>query len=492
MASKRRADKTEPPKPVEPVREVAVAAPVPAPGRFDRLIARLKTLKGAIVAIAGVGAVLGGLAGYWNAYQAARSSTESSKLLALVGKGDAGPLSIVVLPFANLTGDPQQAYLADGLTAAVTSDLSRIRDAFIVSAATAFAYKDKPLTVQQIGKELGVRFALQGGVQRSGEKIRINAQLADTTTNAQLWSESFDGSQGDLFALQEMVTARIGNSIGREMVVVAARDSDVRKNDPAIADLMLRARALALKPESKANFEERSALFRKVLLLDPNNVRAMVNLANTLSTEVFNRWIEDPAVREKQLVEARDLALKAKDLDPNQPGIYGALTIYALTHGDHEEARRADEAALSLNPKEPGMYVNLAGDYLEAVEPAKAIELLTQAIRLDPRRVDENTLRNMGLAHFMSGDNEAAIEWFLRTLEANPRVTRLHAYLAMAYARKGDQAKSRAAVASLLRAHPKFNLSNFRWRGLETFPAAYREYWETKLLPAWRLAGLPE
>ena len=194
MASKRRADKTEPPKPTEPVREVAVATP--APGRFDRLLARLKTLKGAIVAIAGVGAVLGGLAGYWNAYQAARSSTESSKLLALVGKGDAGPLSIVVLPFANLTGDPQQAYLADGLTAAITSDLSRIRDAFIVSTATAFAYKDKPVTVQQIGKELGVRFALQGGVQRSGDKIRINAQLADTTTNAQLWSESFDGISG--------------------------------------------------------------------------------------------------------------------------------------------------------------------------------------------------------------------------------------------------------------------------------------------------------
>lgn len=164
MASKRRAAKPAANLPEEPARDAAAA--MLAPSLFDRVFARLKTLKGAVVAIAGVGAVLGGLAGYWNAYQAARGSTESSKLLALVGKGDAGPLSIVVLPFANLTGDPQQAYLADGLTAAVTSDLSRIRDAFIVSAATAFAYKDKPLTVQQIGKELGVRFALQGGVQR--------------------------------------------------------------------------------------------------------------------------------------------------------------------------------------------------------------------------------------------------------------------------------------------------------------------------------------
>ena len=194
MTSKRRAAKPAANLPEEPARDSA--AVVPAPGWLERILARLKTLKGAIVAIAGVGAVLGGLAGYWNAYQAARGSTQSAQLLALVGKGDAGPLSIVVLPFANLTGDPQQAYLADGLTAAVTADLSRIRDAFIVSTATAFAYKDKAFTVQQIGKELGVRFALQGGVQRSGDKIRINAQLADTTTNAQLWSESFDGSQG--------------------------------------------------------------------------------------------------------------------------------------------------------------------------------------------------------------------------------------------------------------------------------------------------------
>jgi hypothetical protein len=167
MASKRRADKTEPPKPVEPVREVAVAGLAPAPDRFDRLLARLKTLKGAIGAIAGVGAVLGGLAGYWNAYQAARSSTESAKLLALVGKGDSGPLSIVVLPSANLTGDPQQAYLADGLTAAVTSDLSRIRDAFIVSVATAYAYKDKPLTTAGAAPALNVwsahEFAIQAG-----------------------------------------------------------------------------------------------------------------------------------------------------------------------------------------------------------------------------------------------------------------------------------------------------------------------------------------
>jgi TolB-like protein len=250
-------------------------------------------------------------------------------------------MSIVVLPFANLTGDPQQAYLADGLTAAVTADLSRIRDAFIVSPATAFAYKDKPVTVQQIGKELGVHFALQGGVLRNGTKIRINAQLADTTTNAQLWSESFDGDQGDRFALQDSVTTRIGNGIGREMVVVAARESETRKSDQRAADLMLRARALGTKPVGLRNGEERQALYRQVLSLEPNNAQAMAGLAAALFRPVDNGFINDWATAKKYVEEARDLALKARGIDPRVADIYLTLYWSARMAGDRKEAKRA-------------------------------------------------------------------------------------------------------------------------------------------------------
>jgi TolB-like protein len=391
MSTKRRASKLPDRLADEPARPASVSAP--SDSLLDRIIGRLKTLKGAIVAIAGVGAVLGGLAGYWNAYQAARSSTQSSaQLLALVGKGDAGPLSIVVLPFANLTGDPQQAYMADGITAAVTADLSRIRDAFIVSTATAFAYKDKAVTLQQIGKELGVRFALQGGVQRSGDKIRINAQLADTTNNAQLWSESFDGSQRDLFALQEIVTARIGNSIGREMVVVAARDSERHSGDPRAADLMMRASALSLNPIGLATYEESENLYRQALLLQPNNARVLAGLAASLSVPAANGFIVDAVAREQKLVEARDLALKAKALDPSLPSVYVTLSDYADTHGDYEGARRASETALSLEPKNPWRYSNLAADYLMAGEATRAIELLAKAVHLDPRHVPDGAL----------------------------------------------------------------------------------------------------
>src|SRR5580704_2281498 len=191
----------------------------PAASRWAKLWPQIKRFRGPIVAIAAFGAVLSGLVGYWRAYETVHSVVVPSTAPA-AATADAGPLSIVVLPFTNLTGDANQAYVADGLTASLTADLSRIRDAFIVNAATAFAYKDKPVTAQHVGRELGVHFVLQGSVQLSGTKIRINAQLADASSNAQLWSESFEGDQSDLFALQDQVTARISNSIGREMVIV--------------------------------------------------------------------------------------------------------------------------------------------------------------------------------------------------------------------------------------------------------------------------------
>ena len=194
----------------------------------------------------------------------------------------------MVLPFQNLTGDPRQEYVADGLTAALTADLSRIRDAFIVNAKTAFAYKDKPVTAQQVGKDLGVRFVLQGSVQRSGSKIRINAQLADATSNAQLWSENFEGDQSDLFALQDRVTTLVANSIGRKMIIVAARESETRKSSPRAADLMLRARALGMKPSTLKNLQQIEDLYRQALALEPNNASAMVSLAVVVALQPDN------------------------------------------------------------------------------------------------------------------------------------------------------------------------------------------------------------
>ncbi len=239
--------------------------------------------------------------------------------------------SIVVLPFANLSGDPEQAYLADGLTAKITTDLSRAAGLFVIAATTANTFRDKQINVQQVGKDLGVRYALQGNVQRSGEKIRINAQLADTSSGGQLWAETFDGDRSDLFALQDRITSRITNSIGREIVVSAARESEARKTDPKAGDLLLRAVALTTKVPTLENLQQQEKLFREVLVVDPNSVDAMARLASCLVSQ-GRRFINvlRPEVAEEKLKEGYSIALKAKDLDSANALPYEVLGYYFI------------------------------------------------------------------------------------------------------------------------------------------------------------------
>jgi adenylate cyclase len=460
----------------------------PAAGRWAKLWGQLKRFRGPIAAVAAFGAILSGFLGYWSAYQTVQKVVVPQPAPTVVS-ADAGPLSIVVLPFTNLTGDANQAYVADGLTASLTSDLSRIRDAFIVNAATAFAYKDKPVTAQQVGKDLGVHFVLQGGVQRNGTKIRINTQLADANSNAQLWSETFEGDQSDLFALQDRVTTLVGNSIGREIVIVAARESESRKTSPKAADLMLRAEALRLKPQSLKNSQQMEDLYRQALALEPNNASAMVGLAHSLGRQWGNFGAQmDETVRQKKIVEGRDLALKAKELDPDNPAVYELIASYAA---DEEDTRRALETELSLDPKNPGVYGELAYWFIREGEPRRAIELVTQAINLNPKHPGAVTLFWMGYAYFMLGDNDAAIEWLQKSLATDPGLHYTIASLAMAYALKGEDSKARAMAADLRRLFPNETLSWWR-KEVSGRPAAYNEFFENKFVPAWRKAGLPE
>jgi len=487
MSSKRRTGKGPPAGKAVPSAEVA-----PARGNAGwraGLIAKLKTVKGAIVAVAGVGAVLGGLAGFWNVYQAARQAEPT--LLALVGTGDAGPLSFVVLPFLNLTGATDQAYLADGLTVALTTDLSRIPDAFIVSARTASIYRSKTVALPQIARELGIRYAVQGDVQREGQQIRVTAQLSDATTSKQLWAEKFEGTQAELFDLQERVTTRIGNSVGREAVIAAARLSSAGQRVPKAIDLVLRAKAISLlKPISASSLNEAATLYREALASDPEYTEARVGLAVTLSNGSVNGLVTNPDERERQLVESRELALKAKEKTPNDPRIYTVLSGYAGVRGDFDAAKRADETALALDPRNPIRYSNLSDDYFQAGLPGKAIELLGQGIKIDPRHVRYAILSNMGRAQFMAGDDDAAIQWNLRAIDLNSTLAMSHAYLAASYARKGDFSSAKAHANEVMQLDPKFRLADFETlSGTQT--EAYRKFREAQLLPACQLAGLP-
>ncbi len=402
--------------------------------------------------------------------------------------------SIVVLPFTNLSGDPEQVYVADGLTTKITTDLSRAAGLFVIAATTANTFKDKQINVQQVGKDLGVRYALQGNVQRSGEKIRINAQLADTSSGGQLWAETFDGDRSDLFALQDQITSRIANSIGREIVVSAARESEARKTDPKAGDLLLRAVALTTKPPTLENLQQQEKLFRELLRLDPNSVDAMAHLAVCL---MYQRRsfinVLGPQVAEEKLKEGYSIALKAKDLDSASALPYEVLGYYFIYRRDPAQAIAAFQKGIALNRNHNPFYNGLAFANLISGEPKKGLGYVEQALSLDPHGPQISaSMLFLGLAHFFLGHDDLAIEWIEKARAEAPKNPNMIYNLAAAYAKKGDLAKAKATAAELFRIAPNFRLSNGGFYPFPSSPEAYKKLWREVYMPAANKAGLPE
>ncbi len=399
-------------------------------------------------------------------------------------------LSILVLPFVNQTGDEKKAYIADALTVSITADLSRIRDAFVVPATTAFTYRAKGLTVRQVAKDAAVRFVLDGSVLASGQDVRVTAQLVDSKTGAQLWNETFTGDLSNLFALQDKVTTLVGNSIGERMVIVAARESETRKSAPQVVDLMLRARALNFRTLSIENLRERERLYREALSQEPNNVNAMAGLAAALA--IHSQWMDSSDLAtDRQLTDARDLALKVKAIAPGFRGIDLPLFIYAMAHNDFDGARRALEADLAKDPKSPSVYGNFALFYRNMGEPERAIPLLKQSLSVYPKG-NEFTFDNLGRAYLALGSNDAAIEWLLKAVDLNTEISEVYSGLAMAYSNKGDRQSASRYVAEYRKRATAQDL-----KGIESnapspeSPAAFLKYYHDRLLPEWKKAGLP-
>ncbi len=400
------------------------------------------------------------------------------------------PLSILVLPFANQTGDEKKAYIADALTSSITADLSRIRDAFVVPATTAFTYRGKGLTVQQVAKDASVRFVLDGSVLASGQDVRVTAQLVDSKTGAQLWNETFRGDLSNLFALQDQVTALVGNSIGERMVIVAARESETRKSAPQVVDLMLRARALDFRPYSIENFLERERLYREALSQEPNNVNAMAGLAVTLA--IHAQWIDSSDLaRDRQVTDAKDLALRVKAIDPGRRGIELPIFLYAQEHNDFDGARRALEAELAKDPKNPSAYGNFGLFYLEMGEPERAMPLFKQALSLYPKG-NELIFDNLGRAYLAMGNDDAAIEWLLKAVDLNTEIKEVYSGLAMAYSNKGDRQSASRYVAEYRKRATEQDLKGIESNAPSTGSAPdFLRYYNNRFLPEWKKAGLP-
>jgi adenylate cyclase len=232
-------------------------------------------------------------------------------------------LSIVVLPFANLSNDPEQEYFADGITGDLTTDLSRIADSFVIARNTAFAYKGKSVEAKQIGRELGVRYVLQGSVRRSGDHVRVNVQLIDAESGAHLWADRFDTDRANLTAAQDEITGRLARTFNLELVKDAGRRIEQEKAvDPNARDLVMRGWAWYYRPRSAATVQEAQRAFEQALEMDPGSVDARIGVAAILVVTLANGWSN--SVQQDQ-GRAELLLLEAVEGDPRRSMAHFAL-----------------------------------------------------------------------------------------------------------------------------------------------------------------------
>jgi adenylate cyclase len=355
-------------------------------------------------------------------------------------------LSIVVLPFANLSNDPEQQYFADGMTEDLTTDLSRITGSFVISRNTAFTYRGKSVETRQIGRELGVRYVLEGSVRRSGTQLRINAQLIDAETDAHLWAERFDRDIGDLFALQDEITGRIAITLNLELVKAEA----LRTTEHLDAlDYILRGRAIGSKPPSRENSAEAIGLYERALALDPHSADALSYLARALAGRVLNGTAVSASV---DLTRAQGLAEQALAASPSNWLAHDAKGQVLRAQRRYEEAIPEYEAVLTANRNWVTALHGLAQCKLFTGSIEETLPLVEQAIRVSPRDPGIGPwYHEIGRVHLLQSCTDEAIVWLEKARSANPANPVIRGTLASAYGLKGDTKRGVAELAEARR-----------------------------------------
>ena len=401
-------------------------------------------------------------------------------------------ISIVVLPFTNLSSDPEQQYFADGITEDLTTDLSRIAGVLVISRNTAFTYRNKAIDTKQIGRELSVRYVLEGSVRQSAGQVRINAQLIDAEKDTQLWSERFNGNTSDLFALQDEITRRIAVALNLELWrAEAARPSQ----HPDAVDYIFRAGALLIGgPPSRERYAEAIALFEHALALDPKSVDAQAGMATDLTSRVIDN-MTDTAVAD--LVRAEGLAGQALAAAPNSSLAHFAKGQLLRAQCRYAEAIPEYEAALSYNPNWVHALHALARCKFFTGSIEEVIPLEQQAIRLSPRDAGiGGWYRQIGLVHLVLSRTNEAVVWLEKARNAAPAHPNIRAHLASAYALAGetDHAAAELAEARRLSADDRYSTLPCL-RAVEDFKALVpkvRALFEATYIAGLRKAGMPE
>ncbi len=368
-------------------------------------------------------------------------------------------LSIVVLPFANIGGDPEQEHFVDGVTESLTTDLSRIRSAVVIARNTAFTYKGKPLDVKTIGRELNVRYILEGSVQRGGNRMRVNVQLIDAETGTHLWAERFDRSVADLFDMQDEIGARLANALNAQLVAAEARRAEQAPN-PNSMDLYFQGLACFNKGRTPDNVAQARGFFDRALAADPDNLKALIGSARADVSEGLFSYVPDPMAA----FEAAEAKLtKALSSVPDHALGHLILGFVEIFTKRTAEGIAECEHALTLdrNLAYAHAAIGLGKICIGCAEEAEAH--IAEALRLSPRDTMAYWwIYTAGLAKLHLGSYEPAVAWFRRSIEANRNFPTAYSQLAAALAQLGRLDEARSAAKAGLALNPTFTVSRAR------------------------------
>jgi adenylate cyclase len=392
--------------------------------------------------------------------------------------------SIAVLPFDNMSSDPDQEHFADGVVESITAALSRIRAFFVIARNSAFAYKGRAVNVRDIGRELGVAYVLEGSVQRVGKRVRITAQLIETAGGVHLWTDRYDGSLDDIFDLQDRITEAVAGALQPSIrLAEIERARRKRPQDLGAYDYAMRAMQHAWLLERDAA-DRALELLEKALRIDPDYPLALALAGWCWAQRSVYNWADDPPAAQAEGLKLADRAASQSTDDPLILAVLGAVHTFARNYG---VARVMLERALALDPNAAWALSRLGWLDVYSDRPDEAKVHFEKAMRLSPLDpMNFNNLVGLACAHQVAGDDAGAAALYIRALEERPNAVWIHRNLAPALASAGRLEEAKASLAKLSAAYPGYSIR--KYREAMVFTPRMLDHMEEQM----RLLGLPE
>jgi adenylate cyclase len=365
--------------------------------------------------------------------------------------------SIAVLPFVNMSGDPKEEYFSDGITEEIITALSKVPHLFVISRQSTFTYKGKPVKVNRVAEELGVRYVLEGSVRKAGDKVRITAQLIDALTGHHLWADRYDRDLKDIFALQDEITMKIITAL-QVKLTQGEQAAMIAKGTKNLEAFLKCLQSLAsLTTHTKEGNALGRKLAREAIALDPKYSRPYVALAQTYILDVLLGITESP---EKSMAKAMELIKKAISLDETDAAAHGVLGYLYAMMGQHDKAIAEAERSVSLNPNDASNLTRLSFVLNNTGRAEEAISVLKSVRRLNPTPPQPYYV-HLSMAYRLTGQYKEAIETAKEALKHVPNNQLAYLQLVTAYSMAGQEQEARAAAAEVLKINPKFSLEQY-------------------------------